>query len=347
MFKPYNKAQVTFDLVEEIGQEGNNSKTYTAFDHQLNAEIVIKQISKASLHSSAEFFSESKSLYASAHPNVVQVHYACEDGDSIFIAMPYYRDGSVQRLMDIRYLKVREIVNVGCQVLSALHNIHSKRLIHFDVKPDNILLSPRSDALLSDFGLAKQTNFSGIAYQDRFYLKSTPPEAMVGDQFDLRFDIYQFGVTLYRMCNGNAAFLAQFAAYGPPNHFDRDAFRFDVRNGRFPDRAAFKAHIPEKLRKIIKRCIEPSPTARFPSALDVANALADVDDGCLDWSFSESPASRVWVKNEGGTILEFTAFSDARTECFKTTASGQRRRFGEGCRATATEREIRNFLRDH
>jgi serine/threonine protein kinase len=154
VFKPYNKAEVTFDLVREIGTDGQNSRTFVATDHQLNAEIVIKQIAKASLASPVNFFDESKALYASAHPNVVQIHYGCEDADSIYLAMPYYRRGSVKNLITNRHMTVREIVTAGCQILSGLHNIHSKGLIHFDVKPDNVLLSDRGEALLSDFGLA-------------------------------------------------------------------------------------------------------------------------------------------------------------------------------------------------
>ena len=174
MFKPYNKAEVTFDLVREIGTDGQNSRTFVAADHQLNAEIVIKQIAKASLTSPVNFFDESKALYASAHPNVVQIHYACEDADSIYLAMPYYRRGSVKGLITNKHMTVREIVTVGCQMLSGLHNIHSKGLIHFDVKPDNVLLSDRGEALLSDFGLAKQMDLAGLAAQDRFYFKTIP-----------------------------------------------------------------------------------------------------------------------------------------------------------------------------
>jgi serine/threonine protein kinase len=81
MLKPYQKAELEFDILKEIGQDGKNSKTYITFDHQLDAQIVTKQILKSKLNSPAEFFAESQSLYASAHPNVVQVHYACFDTD--------------------------------------------------------------------------------------------------------------------------------------------------------------------------------------------------------------------------------------------------------------------------
>lgn len=87
MFNPIDRGEVEFTKVAEIGQDGQNSKTFTARDHQLDADIVIKEIAKTSLVSPATYFAESKALYASVHPNVVQLHYACQSSDSIFIAM--------------------------------------------------------------------------------------------------------------------------------------------------------------------------------------------------------------------------------------------------------------------
>jgi serine/threonine protein kinase len=344
MFKPYNKAEITFDLITEIGQAGRNSRTFVSMDHQLDAEIVVKQIPKAKIASTANFFDESKALYASAHPNVVQIHYACEDTDSVYLAMPYYRKGSVTGLITGKNMTVREIVTVGCQILSGLHNIHSKGLIHFDVKPDNILLSDRQEALLSDFGLAKQMNLSGVAFQDRLYFKMVAPEAIVSDKFDRTCDIYQFGLTLYRMCNGDAAFYAQHAAYGAGTAFDRDKFKFDVRNGRFPDRKAFAPHIPNRLRSIIKKCMEPAIADRYQSAIDVANALALLDGATLDWRLAKTPDKRVWIKNESGTNYEFTVYTGGQCECLKTVGAGQPRKVGDGCKASISETDIYKFL---
>lgn len=344
MLKPYNRGEVEFYFIDEIGANGHNSRTYVSHDHQLDAEIVIKEIDKTTLDSPDNFFDESKALYASAHPNVVQIHYACQDTDFIYLAMPYYRKGSVTELITDQHMTVREIVAIGCQVLSGLHNIHSKRLIHFDVKPDNILLSDRGEALLSDFGLAKQTNFSGIAAQDRHYSKMVPPEATRGDHFSSAFDIFQFGLTLYRMCNGNAEFYAQFDKYGTPGNFDRITFRDDVRNGEFPDRSIFASHIPEKLRKIVRKCIKTNLRDRYESAIEVANALAEIDGFTLDWRLSEVGDTKVWSKNKGGTIYEFTVNGDGTTECFKTVSGGQPRRIGSGCKDSMTDREIRTFL---
>jgi len=68
MLKPFNKAELAFDLIQEIGQAGKNSQAFIARDHQLDAEIVIKRMHKASLQHPAEFFAESKALYAAPIP---------------------------------------------------------------------------------------------------------------------------------------------------------------------------------------------------------------------------------------------------------------------------------------
>ena len=231
MFSPHSLAQIKFEIRDEIGRTGQNSNSYRSYDPQLNAEIVIKKVRKADLESPDNFFDESRALYASAHPNVVQIYHACQDDDHIFLAMPFYRRGSVGDLLQRQFPTVREIVAAGCQILSGLHNIHSKGLIHFDIKPDNVLLSDRGEALVADFGLSKQMNYLGIAAQERNYNKMIPPEGTRGNQFDRTFDIYQLGLTLYRMCNRNENYYQQYNAYGVGAGFDRDRFRNDVRDG--------------------------------------------------------------------------------------------------------------------
>lgn len=344
MLKPFQKAELEFDIVTEIGQDGQNSKTYIAHDHQLNAKIVTKQILKAKLASTTAFFSESQALYASAHPNVVQIHYACFDNDHVYIAMPYYQKGSVKALMASRFLTVREIVTLGAQILSGLHNIHSKNLVHFDVKPDNILLSSRGEALVSDFGQAKHMNFSGVAVQDRHYTKMIPPEATTTTQFDSSFDIYQFGLTLYRMANGNDHFDQQFAQYGPPSAFDKAGFATDLRNGKFPDRKAFLEHIPSTLRTVIRTCLQVDPDDRYGSAIDVANAMASISGNCLDWCYAPNGGTKVWTKNKNGTTMNLTVNPDGSSVCFKSVGGGAARKVNAASKANIADTELKKLF---
>ena len=98
MLRPYQRAEVAFDIIREIGQDGRNSSTFVAHDHQLNAEIVTKQIWKDRSNSRSNSSPIWQALYTSAHPHVVQIHYACFDDNHVYVAMPYYRNGSVKTL---------------------------------------------------------------------------------------------------------------------------------------------------------------------------------------------------------------------------------------------------------
>lgn len=345
MLKPYRKAELSFQAVREIGADGRNSNTYLANDLQLGAEIVIKQIKKVSLSEPNVYFAEAKALYASANQNVVQLYYACEDDEHIYIAMPYYAAGSVKGILAQRNLTVREIVRFGCHTLSGLHNIHSKNLIHFDIKPDNILLSSRYEALLSDFGLAKQTEL-GLAEPNGLYMRMAPPEAVNGPPYKLTFDIYQIGLTLYRMCVGPVEFDRQFHSFVGPGGIDRRALAEALQRGEFPDRRALPAHIPAKLESVILTCLEVDPEQRYQSALAVANALARVDS-CLDWEYLSDPVNRVWRKMVGRKEYRFTVNPDGSTEFVVTNDNGNRRRKTDACKPRMTPTQIKRVLRDN
>jgi len=346
MLRPHRRGEVGFDFIREIGQHGQNSRTYLAREVQLDADVVIKEVAKAKLDA-ARFFGEAQALYASTHPNVVQIHYACQDDDNVYVAMPYYRNGSLRDLIDRQFLTVREIITIGCQVLAGLHNVHSKGLVHFDVKPDNVLLSERGEGLLSDFGLARPIGPRGLAELDEFYIRTQPPEGFRGYEFPRTFDVYQVGMLLYRMCCGNEEFYRQFSTYVPGGVFDRNAFRVAVVNGQFPARQDFPPHIPEKLRAAVRKCLQVDPTQRFQSALEAANALAPIDGATLDWRYSKPAGCQRWEKNVEGTCYEFEQAVAGGTICYKTKGAGQRRRVGDGCTARMTDRQVRTFLGDH
>jgi serine/threonine protein kinase len=346
MFKPHTKADLEFTSIRDIGGEGKNATTHLCHDAQMDAEIVVKRIEKAQLDT-AQYFEEARLLYRGRHPNVVPLHYACQDDDAIYIAMPHYERGSLKTLMNGRFLTVREIVTISCQILTALHHIHVNKLVHFDIKPDNVLISRRGDALLADFGLARAVAASGRAVPFKLYGKIKPPEAIRGGyEFNNTFDIYQFGLLLYRMCNGDEEFYRQFASYGAGQAFDRDRFIFDVRNGRFPERSKFPEHIPARLKRACQRCLEVDPNDRFQTAVEISNELAQLDGGFMDWVFAPDNGCKIWRKNVEGTNYEFWVHPDERTEMFKTVGAGQRRRIGRYSLNRITSREIRSALGD-
>jgi len=345
MLKPYSRAELSFSLDNEIGHEGKNSQVYMAHDPQLDADLVYKKIQKSDFSGRDEYFVESGVLYQSSHPNVVPIHYSCEDDDNVYIAMPYYSNGSLNQLINNRFLTVREIIRYASQFISGLHNIHSKRLIHFDVKPDNILISDQGEALLSDFGLTKQMALNGYVGQDRMYGKMAPPEAYVKAEYTTAFDIYQTGLTLYRMCVGNEEFYHQFNTYGDQANFDRDSFKFDVTNGRFPDRNNFPPHIPRRLINVVKKCLNPDPDERYTAAIHIVNDLAVIDGNTLDWQYSHTDEGICkWSKVSDDREYELIINVDGTSAAKKIFDTGREQRIRDCCQDKMTDRDVRRFL---
>lgn len=338
MHSVYEVAQVNFEKKASIGAEGKNSLAFLAIDHQLGAEIVIKQIKKTDIENQETFFEEARKLYATAHQYVVSIHYACQDENNVYIAIPYYSKGSLKAAMNKRLLTVREVLRYSFHIISALHNIHSKGLIHFDIKPDNILLSDRDEALLSDFGLASWVNPEGFATPESIYNRMAPPEFLQDGEFSTASDIYQFGLTLYRMCNGDGHFYDQLNSLTPETFYDY------LGKGLFPDRKAFLPHIPSKLRKVIRRCLEVLPADRYETVLELANDLAHIDGEHLDWQFVTSDLDAVWTKEKDGMLYEFTHFKDGSTTLTKGRTGAAKKRVTAACLKSAKTKDIEGVL---
>ena len=216
-------AEVKFDILGDIGEDGAHSDAYVVHDHQLDAELVAKQMDTAEFSSPSAYFDEARKLEEASHPNVVPVRYAGVDlnNDHVYVVMPRYENGSLQGRLDElaaqnKLLRVRDVVRFGLQFLTGLARIHALDLVHFDIKPSNILLDDSGMAVLADFGLAKYLDQFGAAEQPQAYRPHFAPERFRHVKFTPEIDIYQAGITLYRMTNGDRWFYHQVADYTDP-----------------------------------------------------------------------------------------------------------------------------------
>ncbi|WP_312973306.1 serine/threonine-protein kinase [Atlantibacter sp.] len=330
MITPYQKADVSFKFKEEIGLEGRNSKVYLAHDEHLDHEIVIKQVEQKSIEPD-EFFQEARLLYASAHSNIVQICYAAKDDNNIYIAMPFYSNGSLSSLMAKKHLTSREIIRYAVQFLSGLNHIHSKGLMHFDIKPNNIMLSDRDEALLSDFGLSAIIDADGFSAISKFYTTHVPPEIFSQNRFNFTYDIYQSGMTLYRMAVGDEFF--KNAADTFFSDTDKDRLHASFARGDFPPKT-YPVHIHPTLVKIINKCLHPNPNDRYQSVLSIINDLAKISDGCLDWRLvnEDDNGKILWIKPVDGANLHLTLDPESNTtDCRKVYSDGKSRKLSSHC----------------
>lgn len=328
-------AELNFETISEIGQEGRNSQVFLAHDKQLDGEIVVKKISKTKLQDPANYYKEAKILYASSHSNVVRVNYGCSDNDNIYIAMPYYKNGSLKSLIDSRFLSVREVLRYSIQFLSGLNNIHSKGLLHFDIKPDNILISDSNEALLSDFGLSKAMDSLGFANPEAIYPKQVPPETFTSTQKTIHFDIYLAGLTIYRLLNGNDHYNDQFGFYTQNDYINA------IKAGTFPNRNSYLAHIPLKLQRIINKALSVDIKDRHQSVLELINDLSSVNEN-LDWVYSINGNEYKWTKtlDDREYVLLFDRSSYSIQATKKMFRSNRTTRIAAHCKKNLTQSNL-------
>ncbi len=209
--------------------------------------------------------------------------------------MPICKNGSINSLLNKKYLTVREIIKYSLEFLSGLHYVHTKKLVHFDIKPTNILIDNNNKAVLTDFGLAKYTDLYGFMRPNLIYSLHKPPEAFEYADFTNKSDIYQAGVTLYRMCNGNDIFNQMLNYWMESGNLGKA-----IEEGKFPDRKFYLPHIPKALRKVINKAMNINVDKRYDTILDMLNDISKIDKN-LDWIYNRdmNKHSMIWsILNE-------------------------------------------------
>ena len=202
-------------------------------------------------------------------------------------------------------LPVADVVRIGAAIADAVHSLHQQDVIHFDVKPENVILTRDGTAVLIDFGFGHHVRYPDLlAEETRFGAGSAPyvsPEQLLGTRSDPRSDIFSLGVVLYEMATG-------ILPFGEP-----DA---DVRNRLWLDPVPPAVHspaIPPWLQEIILRCVEPRAEARYQSAAHVAFDLRNPEQVML--------THRATKSRRAGLLNHLKRFWNARRE------HGQRLRF--------------------
>lgn len=279
-------------VVEKVQSHGANSSLYIVEDTQLKEIFMIKQVDKNKIKESSKYFDEVRKIKKIQNRNIVKVNYATYDDDYIYISMPYYKNGSLQDIMQNRNLTVREIVKYSLDILSGIYYIHKNQILHCDIKPSNILIDKNDYAVLTDFGSSISINSDGVGKLKNVYYKHIAPEQCYSSKVDVYVDIYQFGNTLYRMCNGEEEYNRQVKKSKNLNDL-----KISIVNGTFPIRKKYYPHIPRKLIEITEKCLSLDPEKRYKEAIDILNDMAEVDLN-LDWIYEKSNGVYRWVDGE-------------------------------------------------
>jgi serine/threonine protein kinase len=167
-------AEIRYTKKQQIGVgQGMNSKVYRAEDPQLGGTIAVKEIPLSRFGNTP--------------------HDSCQTATEICLAMPLYSRGSLTDRIVQRPLPLLELIRVGQGVLAGIGKIHTNSIIHFDVKPSNVLLETYDVPLVADFGQSRCIARNGVVNCPPMYQTALPPEVQNTGVGTLLCDIFQAG----------------------------------------------------------------------------------------------------------------------------------------------------------
>ncbi len=263
-----------YRVLHRLGS-GGMSDVYLAFQENLHRHVALK-VMRVDLAASPEhvkrFLQEARAAASMVHPNIVQVYDVGEQQNLQYIAQEYIAGCSLRSYIQrVRSLRVDETVSILMQISAALSKSASIGIVHRDIKPDNILLTPDGEVKVADFGLSRahtsKENLTevGVALGTPTYMS---PEQVQGQPVDIRSDLYSLGVTAYQMLTGRPPFEGETALALAVQH---------VQN-KPPDILKLRPDVPPKLVAIINRLLEKKAEDRFVSPNELNRALRELAD---------------------------------------------------------------------
>ncbi|MBI4855043.1 MAG: protein kinase [Acidobacteria bacterium] len=211
------KTIAQYKIQEELGK-GGMGQVYKAQDEQLDRTVVLKLLSSDLLTNDTarkRFSREARLASVLDHPNICMIYEIKEADSQFFIVMQYIEGQTLKQTINGQPLGNNTLISVALQIADALSSAHDHGIVHRDIKPQNIMITPRGQAKVLDFGLAKNIyEKNSLTRQlDMMGIIETPgtpaymsPEQSRRDRIDRRSDIFSFGTVLYEMATGLKAF---------------------------------------------------------------------------------------------------------------------------------------------
>ncbi|MBK9179930.1 MAG: serine/threonine protein kinase [Acidimicrobiales bacterium] len=252
---------------------GGMAEVWSAVDTVLDREVAVKVLLPGLAGDEAfraRFEREARASARLSHPSIVAVYDVVHDGDVAAIVLELVRGETLRRRLDDGGpLPPREVVRIGAAVADALDVAHRAGIVHRDVKPANILLTPDGGVKVTDFGIAKATSELELTVAGTVLgtAKYVAPEQVLGRDVDARTDVYSLAAVLYEAACGRAPFVADTALTTAGLRLHEDpAPPLELRPG-----------LPPGLSATLLAGLARRPEDRPPTAAAFARALRDPD----------------------------------------------------------------------
>ena len=265
-----------YEIVARLGT-GAFGSVYQAQDTFLNRPVAVKSIRLDTTldpeHRKAlnkRFIREAQVAAQLHHPNIVTIHDILFTPDTGFIVMEFIEGRTLQSLLKSERLSLASAIEIAAQVASALQYAHEHKIIHRDVKPANIMITPSFEARITDFGIAKSDGATHLTMSGS--LVGTPdymsPEQAKGEDVDCRSDIFSLGCVLFECTAGDKPFKGGSLTGVLLNIVNGDPFESKAWKSR---------RLPPALEAVLKRALAKEPDKRYSTAAELVAALEALD----------------------------------------------------------------------
>ena len=262
--------------IDAVLGTGGMGKVYRAVDMRLGRPVALKFLNRTFFaDGSARLIAEARAAARLDHPNICAV-YEVVDDEHCFIAMQCLEGETLATRIRRGPIAVDEAVEIASQIADALAEAHAKGVVHRDIKPQNIILTPRGQAMVLDFGLAHSVtpidSFVNEAEEPQ-HVSATDafagtvaymsPEQASGQPLDARSDIFSFGVMLYEVLSGRRPFAGRT---------DPETLQQVIHEAPLP----LSDELPRALRIAVDRAMAKNVTQRYQSMREMVVDLRSI-----------------------------------------------------------------------
>ena len=248
---------------------GGFATVYSAFDRELRREVALKilRADRGSPAALQRFRREVAVARDATNRHLVRVFDIHSSGPSPFITLELIKGGSLAQRLEYGQLPIEEAVHITAQILEGLRALHALKIVHRDVKPGNVLITENGTVKLADFGLARYLEGQETrATQPESILGTLlylSPEQALGQEVDVRSDLYSAGIVLFEMLAGKLPYEGRSALGTLLGHVRK----------RSPNVRDWRPETPAWLAAVVQLLLAKRPQDRYPSAESV---LADL-----------------------------------------------------------------------